>query len=234
MKIKTPIDARDYLIDEIKRTFVGPGEGHFIKDTASFQFDPANIYRHKQEILDESPTQTYLAGILYPQKHPENFNEKIDEDLNSDIEDSVNEISKDITEPQENTNGSDLKSDEDDKESDNQVDNNRDIDLTNEYKQSAIGISVLLKIPENLLIRINNMGVYRNLKNDIPEEIIIISLFLSKYAKDKKSYDWFKSNFSLSKNQRIETLNFLSNVFNIKNTRIKNIEDYFDKYTRCR
>ena len=74
MKIKNAIDAREYIIEELKKTFVGPGEGHYIKDIASFQINPKNPDRHKQEILDQSPKQTYLSGLLYPQKlNDDNF-----------------------------------------------------------------------------------------------------------------------------------------------------------------
>ena len=86
MKIKNAKEARDYLIDEIKRQIVGPGNGHFVKDICSFQFNPKNKNRHLQEILDESPSNLYMAGILYPQKttfeNIENINEIDEEDLN--------------------------------------------------------------------------------------------------------------------------------------------------------
>ena len=68
MKIKTASEARDYIIQEVKREIVGPGNGHFRKDILSFQFNPENLNKHKQEILDESPSSLYMAGILYPQK----------------------------------------------------------------------------------------------------------------------------------------------------------------------
>ena len=110
------------------------------------------------------------------------------------------------------------------------IDNNRDIDLTNDYKQSAIGLSALVKIPEKLKISINDMGVYHNLKNDIKNELLTICLFVSKFAKDAKSYVWFKENYSLIKVQRTSTLQFLEKLFNIKESRIKNIEDYYDKF----
>ena len=110
------------------------------------------------------------------------------------------------------------------------LDNNRDIDLTNDYKQSAIGLSALIKIPEKLKITITDMGVYHNLKNDINNELLTICLFVSKFAKDSKSYLWFKENYSLINDQRTSTLQFLEKLFDVKESRIKNIEDYFDKF----
>ena len=43
MKIKTASEARDYIIQEVKREIVGPGNGHFRKDILSFQFNLENL-----------------------------------------------------------------------------------------------------------------------------------------------------------------------------------------------
>ncbi len=235
MKIKNAIEAREYIIEELKRTFVGPGKGHFIKDIASFQFDPKNIDRHKQEILEQSPKQTYLSGLLYPQKlNDDNFEQNNEDEEDENAQDNINDENSTIEKNFSELDASQLEINENDVENDNQIDNNRDIDLTNEYKQSAIGLSVLIKVPETLVIRINDMGLYRNLKKDIPQEILIICLFLSKFAKDKKSYDWFKNNFLIKNNQRGKIHLFLFHIFNIRVNRIKNIEDYYDKYFKFR
>ena len=74
------------------------------------------------------------------------------------------------------------------------------------------------------------MGVYHNLRKDIKNELLIICLFISKFAKDSQSYLWFKENYSLTNDRRTTTLNFLEKLFNIKQSRIKNIEDYYDKF----
>jgi len=238
MKINKASEARDYIIQEIKRNILGPGNGHFESSkkkwndnlaVASFQFNPNDKNRHKQEILEQNPTHFYLAGILYPQKQTEDTSNNIENDSDEEVgEDALpldsrtNKDNKELIETE--TKEKEL----DDSKID--IDNNRDIDLTNEFKQSAIGISVLVKIPEKLKISINDMGFYRHLKNDIPNEILIICLFLAKFANKKKSYGWFKENYSLNVAQRTTTHEFLSEVFRIKDSRIKNIEDYFDKF----
>lgn len=230
MKIKNAKEARDYLIDEIKRQIVGPGNGHFVKDICSFQFNPKNKNRHLQEILDESPSNLYMAGILYPQKttfeNIENINE-IDEEDSLNDEEIIHDNERDLKK-EETINIENKENEFDDSKID--IDNNRDIDLTNDYKQSAIGLSALIKIPEKLKISINDMGKYHRLTKDFPHELQIICLFLSKFAGEKKSYLWFKDNFSLEKIQRKSSHEFLENVFNIMSSRIKNVEDYFDKF----
>ena len=174
MKIKTASEARDYIIQEVKREIVGPGNGHFRKDILSFQFNPENLNKHKQEILDESPSSLYMAGILYPQK---TLIENIDDNTELDeLETPDVETLKRDNEEKENKpiHFNNIKENELD-ETKIDIDNNRDIDLTNDYKQSAIGLSALVKIPEKLKISINDMGVYHNLKNDIKNSVYIIS-----------------------------------------------------------
>jgi len=229
MKIKAASEAREYIIEEIKRHIVGPGNGHFHNATASFQFNPKDKAKHRQEILEQSPSSLYLAGILYPQKQIkdvlENYENDLDEDLSVEIlknDNNINIINKELIEIENKEKEFD--------ESTIDIDTNRDIDLTNEYKQSAIGLSVLVRIPDQLKITINDIGIYQHLKNDFPHELLIVCLFISKFAQEKKSYEWFKANYSLTESRRGATHIFLSEIFNIKDTRIKNIEDYFDKF----
>ena len=233
MKINKASEAREYIIEEIKRNIVGPGNGHFHNSIPSFQFNPKDQSKHKQEILEQSPSSLYLAGILYPQKQKEDLLINNEDDLNEELNDEIfaidNKINKNNKELVEN----ESKENESD-DSNVDIDTNRDIDLTNEYKQSAIGLSALVKIPDQLKISIKDMGIYRHLKNDFPEELLIICLFISKFAQEKKSYKWFMENYSLEESRRGLTHSFLSKVFNIKDTRIKNIEDYFDKFFSIR
>jgi len=225
MKIKKAEEAREYIIEEIKRQFVGPGNGHFVKDVASFQFNPKDKSRHLQEILDISPTNLYMAGILYPQQTLfENLDEKDEEE--SDSFDEQADKEKDSKDNSKNFKEIENTFDE----TTTDIDNNRDIDLTNDFKQSAIGLSALVNIPNEIKISINNVGRYHKLTQEFPNELQIICLFLSKFANEKKSYNWFKDNFNLDKIQRSTTHKFLSETFNILENRIKNVEDYFDKY----
>ena len=235
MKIKNTKEARDYIIEEIKRQIVGPGNGHFIKDIESFQFNPKNKDRHLQEILDESPTNLYTAGILYPQQ-------SLFENLENNIDDDEGDFSKDEIQ-NDNIEKDNKKKELIDREAKESkydeskidIDNNRDIDLTNDFKQSAIGLSTLLKIPNKLKISINDVGIYHHNKKVMPHELQVICLFLSKFLKkiperELRSYIWFKENYSLEKVQRNLCHLFLKDLYNILDTRIKNVEDYFDKF----
>ncbi len=229
MKIKNAKEARDYIVDEIKRQIVGPGNGHFIRDIPSFQFNPKNKDRHLQEILDESPADLYMAGILYPQKTTFENIESTDNEEEVFVKNEVinNDNERDLKK-KELINIENKENEYDESKID--IDNNRDIDLTNDFKQSAIGLSVLIKIPEKLKITINDMGKYHRLTKDFPHELQIICLFLSKFAGEKKSYTWLKDNFFLENIQRSASIKFLESIFNINHTRIKNVEDYFDKF----
>ena len=94
MKINKASEARDYIIQEIKRNILGPGNGHFESSkkkwndnlaVASFQFNPNDKNRHKQEILEQNPTHFYLAGILYPQKQTEDTSNNIENDSDEEV-----------------------------------------------------------------------------------------------------------------------------------------------------
>ena len=91
-KINSATESREYLIQEMKKQLVGPQDGHFTEGVASFQFNPNNPERHKQEILTKSPRLTYTAGTLFPQQSTvlgdepegsteENFEEETDQKL---------------------------------------------------------------------------------------------------------------------------------------------------------
>lgn len=239
-KISTTQDAREYLINHLKKQIVGPLDGHFEKNIPSFQFCPNDLSRHKQEVLKKPPRQIYSAGILYPQQN-ENVYEEINEDDNEnldidEIEDQINEelLSDDIkiyddlseinlTEQKDNNKEEDL-----DEES---ADNNFDIDLTNELKQSAIGISVLVKINKPLLIGIKDIGRYFKLAKEPSKTLLIACYYLSKFSNNKSSYNWFYNEYNLENNQRNTILKFLEKKFTIKSSIIKaSYEDYFDKF----
>ena len=180
MKIKKAEEAREYIIEEIKRQFVGPGNGHFVRDVASFQFNPKDKSRHLQEILDISPTNLYMAGILYPQQTLfENLDEKDDDDSES-FDEQVDK-QKELTDNSKNF--IEIENTFDETKAD--IDNNRDIDLTNDFKQSAIGLSALVNIPNEIKISINDVGRYHKLTQEFPNELQIICLFLSKFANEK-------------------------------------------------
>ena len=141
MKIKTASEARDYIIEEVKREIVGPGNGHFRKDILSFQFNPKDLSKHKQEILDESPSSLYMAGILYPQKTLiENIDENSEQDESENIYNET--FNKDDEEKvKKSINFNNIKENEFD-ESKVDLDNNRDIDFLTFSSSSLLKVSL--------------------------------------------------------------------------------------------
>ena len=127
------LDANHFLTDEITKNLLGPTED--------------------REILPQSPKQSYLAGVLYPQKAT---NDEIidDEDEDTSLVVDTHEIKKFET----NKNVDSIPSGENyDLDT---ADNEKNLDLTNELKPSAMGISVCINLPEVLVISLKNVGQY--------------------------------------------------------------------------
>jgi len=185
-------EVREFLIDEIKKHTIGPLNGHFYKNIPVFQFNPKEPNKHRQEIVKD-PRNLYLAGILYPQGQ-KNIDEKFDEDLDNNEEESSSDI-----ESQNRTKESDKSEGEDDS-----VDNNSDIDLVNEMKPSAMGMSIQVSLEDSVVVGIKDMGIYDKYK-DINEDLIFISLYLARFSKDNDSYNWLIDNFKLTKIPRLIT-----------------------------
>ena len=228
-KINSALEGREYLIDQLKKQLIGPLNEHFTPDCLVQQFSPNNPNTHKQEITPVRPIDLYSAGILFPQKTDDEINDenKIGESIDdedeedSDINDNSTDENKDLNESE---------AEEEDENEEEPNDNNLEIDLTNELRPSAMGVSVLVKVPNKLIISINDIGRYSKLGKDVPETLLIVSFYLSKFSKNKESYSWFNKIFETVDNKRITTLQFLENIFSIRKNRIKNYEDYFDKY----
>ena len=214
-KINNAAEAREYLIQEMKKQLVGPQDGHFTKDIPSFQFNPANPERHKQEVLSKSPRNIYTAGILYPQKAKvvmDENEEGIDEDKSED-EDSQSLKRKNEAEEAE----------DDDEQT---VDNNFDIDLTNELRASAMGMSVLASTNKSLIVGTEDMGRYHTFGREPPKNLLIICHYLAKY---KESYSWLSNEYKLSNDTQEACFEFLEKIFSIKNIKMK-YRDHFDTY----
>ena len=211
-------EVREFLIDEIKKHTIGPLNGHFYKDIPVFQFNPKEPNKHRQEIVKD-PRNLYLAGILYPQGQ-KNIDEKFDEDLDNTEEESSSDIQS-----QNRIKESDKSEGEDDS-----VDNNNDIDLVNEMKPSAMGMSIQVLLEDSVVVGIKDMGIYDKYK-DIDEDLIFISLYLARFSKNNDSYNWLIDNFKLTKKTQSECHIFLSNFFDCPPHKIKrNYRDYFDKF----
>ena len=139
-KINNATEAREYLIQEMKKQLVGPQDGHFTEGVASFQFNPNNPERHKQEILTKSPRLTYTAGTLFPQQSTV---------LGDEPEESTEENFEEETDQSTTKQTSAAAIDDDDEQV---TDNNFDIDLTNELRASAIGMSVLASSNHTIIV----------------------------------------------------------------------------------
>jgi len=214
-KIYNAAESREYLIQEMKRQLVGPQDGHFTEGVASFQFNPNNPERHKQEILTKSPRLTYTAGILFPQESKVLADEE-EENIEENFEEDADQSKK------EQTSASVL-----DDDNEQVTDNNFDIDLTNELRASAIGMSVLASINHPLIVGISDIGRYESFgKETAPKNLLIICYYL---AKEKESYSWLSAEYKLSNKNQNTCFKFLEKKFGIKNIKMK-YRDYFDTY----
>lgn len=239
-KISNTFDAREYLIKHLKKQIIGPLDGHFERNVPSYQFCPNDLARHKQEVLAKPPIQIYTAGILYPQKNLDDQNINASEDVDEEIDsENLNETdTKEEPKMYENIQKDNLNEeinhkdeDEEDRVESESSDNNYDVDLTNELRQSAIGISVVVSAGKSLVLGIKDVGRYQKLLNNPPKILLIACYYMSKFSKNEISYQWFCKKFNLENSQRATVLKFLQEISSIKHTKIKvNYEDYFDKY----
>lgn len=230
IKINSALDGREYLINQLKKQLIGPLNEHFTPDCLVQQFDPDNPNKHKQEITSVSPIKLYSAGILFPQISDEEVADTEDtEELNFEDNEEEENINDKL-----NDENKDLDATETEEDEEEPSDNNHEIDLTNELKPSAMGVSVLVEVPEKLIISINDIGRYSKLNKDTPEKLLIVCFYLSKFSKNKESYSWFNKEFETTDNKRVTTHRFLENVFSIRESRIKGYEVYFDKYFSIR
>ncbi len=214
-KINSATESREYLIQEMKKQLVGPQDGHFTEGVASFQFNPNNPERHKQEILTKSPRLTYTAGTLFPQESTVLSDEE-EENIEENLEEETN---------QSTTKQTSAAAIDDDNEQ--VTDNNFDIDLTNELRASAIGMSVLASTNHPIIVGTNDMGRYESFgKDTAPKNLLIICYYL---AKEKESYSWMSSEYKLSNKNQSTCFQFLEEKFGIKNIKMK-YRDYFDTH----
>ena len=241
-KYLTSKDCSDFLSDEMKKELIGPSDGLFNRSqwkkkkdgveevgTPSLSFFPSDPNFHKQEVLINSPKYNYIAGILYPKETT--YEETVDENFESEDE-IVSEVEESASE--KNSDSNDEQNGNSENNFDHDTPDNEDpIDLTNELKPSAMGLSVCMEIPQNLIVSIKNVGQYYKVgkKEIVPKEPRIVAFYISKFNDKKKtSYKWISKNFSLENSNRNTCENFVAEVFNIKPNTIKNTVDYFDKF----
>ncbi len=236
-------DCSDFLFEELKKELIGPSEGLYNRSkykkneqsekyeefgVASLSFNPDNPSLHKQEVLVNSPKYNYIAGVLYPQKSQ--YQEIVDEDYDNN-EGSIEDRESDNNTLEENVNTNEELSDNNFDH--DQPDNDDPLDLTNELKPSAMGLSVCIKIPDKLIVSIKNIGQYYKVgtADTIPNEVRVISFYISKFNDEKKSsYSWISKKYSLENQNRKTCESFIAKTFNIKSNSMKNTVDYFDKF----
>lgn len=131
------IEMRDFVVDFLKQEVVGPSPAY-----------PA-IQRDGEEIIRESPKNRYGAGILFPKKSSQVTQAAAGGE--TDVEE-VHEISDDDQDG--------LLTDEDKfAEAPDEIE--QEVSLANEYLPSAMGLSTLLEVPEELLIEISSARYVR-------------------------------------------------------------------------
>ena len=185
-KYLTSKDCSDFLSDEMKKELIGPSDGLFNRSqwkkkkdgveevgTPSLSFFPSDPNFHKQEVLINSPKYNYIAGILYPKETT--YEETVDENFESEDE-IVSEVEESASE--KNSDSNDEQNGNSENNFDHDTPDNEDpIDLTNELKPSAMGLSVCMEIPQNLIVSIKNVGQYYKVgkKEIVPKEPRIVA-----------------------------------------------------------
>ena len=239
------IKSRDQLIKFFKGEMIGPFDysstnideenikKYSIDDDLIFEtFREASlpsIQKNGNEILnlvsfmsDEQPTQRYGVGVLYPYNvvDKENDTDNINENLSGeDTEDKTNAITSDLTIDKktkenldkQNTKNSRKKTKGDFSESVS------DIRSSNTLKQSSMGISFFVDLPNNSIIQIFNdngleCGAY------IKKEVKI-----NENTSDRSHFWWFRKpinlNFTFSSNKILNSKTdeeFISEDGNVK------------------
>ena len=209
-KINSAIEARDYLIKELKKQLVGPG-------MSNYEFFSNKENKDKNEILNKSPRNIYTAGILFPQgeKTSELTNEDKYENEEIDIED------EEKTTEHKSDRFKSINNDDEEKV----ADNNFDLDLSNESRASAMGLSILAYKDKSIVLGVEDIGIYKVKRGEKhSKEILTIGSYISKY---KDSYNWFFNNFKFEKNTQESCHKYLEEIFSISNFK-RTYRDHFD------
>ena len=137
----TTQEARDVIVQFLRSELIGPAPGF-----------PA-VQLNGQEILrpQDPPRLRYSAGILFPMRSAVPSQLEVREDV-ADVSEAA---------PAEDTGGpetegsDDLPSSRIDIRSEQQPETELDLNLANQYLPSAMGVSALVEVPEQLLIRVS-------------------------------------------------------------------------------
>src|SRR5271165_327453 len=142
-------EARQEIIDYLRRELVGPAPGF-----------PA-IQINKEEILrsQDPPRLRYAAGVLFPTRSDVSRQTDIDEAALQSAEAGPTDQADTIS----GSSSSELV--DSGNPVDQQPETDADLNLTNQYLPSAIGISALVKMPAQLIVRIEGA---RYEKSELP------------------------------------------------------------------
>ena len=144
------IEARNKILDEVKRELLGPGSEDICRSI-------------EEELITDNPIQRYSVGILYPQKN------KVDENKGDAFDKDDENIDEGLLDQGENI--SEIKS-KDSKEKEkvytlkdneeNELD--QEISMANQYLPSAIGMTFFVKGNTNKLKLNISYATYRSAK----------------------------------------------------------------------
>lgn len=132
------VQTRTFMVDFLRREVLGP--------------DPSwpAVQLNGEEIIRESPKSRYGAGILFPQK-------------SGQLEQVIGKQEKDSDDAPESDEDqtSDALLQDDDKFGEAQDQVEQEVPLTNEYSPSAMGLSALIRVPEELVVNIRTAQYFR-------------------------------------------------------------------------
>ena len=130
------IEVRDFILDFLRKELVGPSPL------------PDQQQENGEEILrpQDPPRQRYGAGILFPQQSMVNNHEMTEEDEQAEYEASSPESDGILDRPVD---------DRPQEPSESVSETDLDVNLANQYFPSAMGLSVLLEVPEQLRIEVS-------------------------------------------------------------------------------
>jgi helicase-like protein len=139
MEIMTTNKVREEIIEYLRKELLGPAPGF-----------PA-VQINKEEILrsQDPPRLRYSAGVLFPMRSEVPAQFDIDEKEIGDAEAGSSEESDASTQIEEGPDLSDSAN-----PIDQQPETELDLNLTNQYLPSAMGVSTLIRIPKKLLIKV--------------------------------------------------------------------------------
>ena len=138
------LKARNFIVDFLRKEIVGPSPGH-----PAVQIDGQEILR-----AQDSPRHRYSAGILFPMRSQVRSQDETGEN-ESEAWDAASPVQDGIVGVSEGTGFEPVEIDR------GEVPPDTDLDMTlaNEFLPSAMGLTALLEVPEQLCVDVS-VGIY--------------------------------------------------------------------------